>query len=69
MSHRQRDERGFKLYKKNARPRTKLRWEKRHMKFKQMSTTQPELPEQQVPQISSDPVDTSGFTGMKKVDL
>jgi len=66
MSHRQRDERGFKLYKKNARPRTKLRWEKRHMKFKQMPTT---VPEQQVPQISGDPVDTSGFKGMKKVDL
>jgi len=66
MSHRQRDERGFKLYKKNARPRTKLRWEKRHMKFKQMPTTRPE---QSVPQISSEPVDTSGFKGMKKVDL
>jgi len=66
MSHRQRDDRGFKLYKKNARARTKLRWAKRHMKFKQMPTT---VPEQQIPQTSSDPVDTSGFTTMKKVDL
>jgi len=60
MSHRKRDSNGKKLPKKNARPRTKLRWQKRHVTIKQM---------EQLPVEKPLDIGESNFSGMKKVDL
>jgi len=70
MSHRQRDDRGFVMPKAKARPRTKLRWAKRHMELKQIkSTTTEQSQVQEQSPVLSETIDTTGFKGMKKVDL